>query len=77
MFRTEVVAIGGLRWHRVGSDDVSALSDWRKVVSGEKQVWVHAFAKAIRRKPLAFAADAVTAAKTLAGSLAATPASSY
>jgi hypothetical protein len=40
-------------------DDVSALSDARKVESAEKDVSVRAFDKAVRRKPLAFAADAV------------------
>ena len=39
--------------------DVSALSDARKVESAEKQALVRAFDKAVRRKPLAFAADAV------------------
>jgi hypothetical protein len=39
--------------------NVSALSDARKVKSGEKQVLVRAFDKAVRRKPLAFAADVV------------------
>ena len=40
-------------------DNVSALSDARKVESAEKDVSVRAFDKAVRRKPLAFAADAV------------------
>jgi len=39
-------------------DDVSALSDARNVERAEK-VLVRAFDKAVRRKPLAFAADAV------------------
>jgi len=41
------------------ADYVSALSNARKVQSAEKQVLVRAFDKAVRRKPLAFAADAV------------------
>lgn len=40
-------------------NDVSALSDARKVESAEKRVLLRAFDKAVRRKPLAFAADAV------------------
>jgi hypothetical protein len=38
--------------------NVSALSDARKVGSAEKEVSVRASDKAVRRKPLAFAADA-------------------
>jgi hypothetical protein len=44
------------RW---GTDDVSALSDARKFENADKQVLMRAFDKAVRRKPLAFAADAV------------------
>ena len=38
--------------------DVSALSDARKLESADKQVLMRAFDKAVRRKPLPFAADA-------------------
>jgi len=42
-----------------GVDDVSALSDARKVKACGDKSAVRAFDKAVRRKPLAFAADAV------------------
>ena len=41
------------------ASDVSALSDARKLESADRQVLMRAFDKAVRRKPLAFAADAV------------------
>jgi hypothetical protein len=42
-----------------GVDNVSALSDARKMESADQKALVRAFDKAVRRKPLAFAADAV------------------
>ena len=39
--------------------NVSALSDARKVERADNEVLMPAFDKAVRRKPLAFAADAV------------------
>jgi hypothetical protein len=42
-----------------GPNHVSALSDARKMESADQKALVRAFDKAVRRKPLAFAADAV------------------
>jgi hypothetical protein len=44
---------------------VSALSDACKLESAQKQVLVRALDKAVRRKPLAFAADAAIVSRTL------------